>query len=331
MHTMTETIPLVPVVSNPIFDPFPSKSVDSKNNTNFINNIYYDKVDTDIEKKHDNVESSTKKKKISPSLHASLRTIEQVLTEQNTDLEKGLTVQEAGFRLRLNGPNVLEPEDEETLISKFIDQFKDPLIMLLMGSACISLLMGQFSDACSILLAIVIVLTVAFVQEYRSEKSLEALNQLVPNYCHVIRQGQLTSMLGNNLVPGDIVRFSIGDRIPADVRITTAVDLEIDESSLTGETRPCLKGIDVIKGENQEINLAERKNIAFMGTLVRNGYGMGIVIGTGKNTEFGTIFTMVNEVESKKTPLQEKMDELGKQLSAFSIGIILVIVIIGVS
>ncbi|OUM61104.1 hypothetical protein PIROE2DRAFT_66426 [Piromyces sp. E2] len=199
--------------------------------------------------------------KISPSLHASLRTIEQVLTEQNTDLEKGLTGQEASFRLKLNGPNVLEAEDEETLISKFIDQFKDPLIMLLMGSATISLLMGQFSDACSILLA---------------------------------------------------------------------VDLEIDESSLTGETKPCLKNTEVISGENQEINLAERKNIAFMGTLVRNGYGMGIVIGTGKNTEFGTIFTMVNEVESKKTPLQEKMDELGKQLSAFSIGIILVIVVIGV-
>jgi len=149
---MTETIPLVPVVSNPIFDPFPSKSVDSHNNTNYINNIYYDNAENDNKKKNDNVESSTKKKKISPSLHASLRTIEQVLTEQNTDLEKGLTVQEAGFRLRLNGPNVLEPEDEETLISKFIDQFKDPLIMLLMGSACISLLMGQFSDACSILL-----------------------------------------------------------------------------------------------------------------------------------------------------------------------------------
>jgi len=328
------TIPLVPVVSNPIFDPFPSSNSTAKNNSNFINNIYYNDTkntkDTKDNKTTNNVEVSTKKKKISPSLHASLRTVEQVLIEQNTDLEKGLTNQEAGFRLKLNGPNILEPEDEETMFSKFIDQFKDPLIMLLLGSATISLLMGQISDALSILLAIVIVLTVAFVQEYRSEKSLEALNQLVPNYCHVIRQGQLMSMLGNNLVPGDIVRFSIGDRIPADVRITTAVDLEIDESSLTGETKPSLKNTDIISRDIPEINLAERNNIAFMGTLVRNGYGMGIVIGTGKNTEFGAIFTMVNEVESKKTPLQEKMDELGKQLSAFSIGIILIIVIIGV-
>jgi len=328
---MADSIPLVPVIpvhSNPIYDPFPiNNSTKSKDENNgYINNNNFDNE----RNKFDNVDSSTKKKKISPSLHASLRTIEQVLTEQNTDLEKGLTNQEAGFRIRLNGPNVLEAEDEETLFSKFIDQFKDPLIMLLLGSATISVLMGQYSDALSILLAIVIVLTVAFVQEYRSEKSLEALNQLVPNYCHVIRQGQLMSMLGNNLVPGDIVRFSIGDRIPADVRITTAVDLEIDESSLTGETRPCLKNTEIITRDTQEVNLAERKNIAFMGTLVRNGYGMGIVIGTGKNTEFGNIFTMVNEVESKKTPLQEKMDELGKQLSAFSIAIIIVIAIIGV-
>jgi len=324
---MTESIPLVPVIpvgSNPIYDPFPI----NKNNNSDKDNSYY--KNNDNKGKLDNIDTSTKKKKISPSLHASLRTIEQVITEQNTDLEKGLTVQEADFRIKLNGPNVLEPEDEETMFGKFIEQFKDPLIMLLLGSATISILMGQFSDALSILLAIVIVLTVAFVQEHRSEKSLEALNQLVPNYCHVIRQGQLTSMLGNNLVPGDVVRFSIGDRIPADVRITTAVDLEIDESSLTGETRPCLKNTEAISRDIPEVNLAERKNIAFMGTLVRNGYGMGVVIGTGKNTEFGTIFTMVNEVESKKTPLQEKMDELGKQLSVFSIGIILVIIVIGV-
>eukprot|EP00833_Pecoramyces_ruminatium_P002748 jgi/Orpsp1_1/1176780/evm.model.c7180000058963.1 len=323
---MTETIPLVPVIpvaSNPIYDPFPI----NKDNTS-ANNIYNN--DNENKVKFDNVDTSTKKKKVSPSLHASLRTVEQVITEQNTDLEKGLTTQEADFRIKLNGPNILEPEDEETMIGKFLEQFKDPLIMLLLGSATLSVLMGQFSDALSILLAIVIVLTVAFVQEYRSEKSLEALNQLVPNYCHVIRQGQLTSMLGNNLVPGDVVRFSIGDRIPADVRITTAVDLEIDESSLTGETKPCLKNTEAISRDIPEINLAERKNIAFMGTLVRNGYGMGVVIGTGKNTEFGTIFTMVNEVDSKKTPLQEKMDELGKQLSAFSIGIILVIIVIGV-
>ncbi|KAG4105484.1 PMR1-type calcium-transporting P-type ATPase [Neocallimastix lanati (nom. inval.)] len=329
---MTESIPLVPVISvasNPTYDPFPIKSkndiysVDPKKDGKLIN-------DDNRKNNEDNVENSTKKKKVSPSLHASLRTIEQVVTEQNTDLEKGLTVQEADFRLKLNGPNLLEPEDEETLIGKFIEQFKDPLIMLLLGSATISILMGQFSDALSILLAILIVLTVAFVQEYRSEKSLEALNQLVPNYCHVIRHGQLSSMLGNDLVPGDIVRFSIGDRIPADVRITTAVDLEIDESSLTGETKPCLKNTEAISRDTPEINLAERKNIAFMGTLVRNGYGIGIVIGTGKNTEFGNIFTMVNEVESRKTPLQEKMDELGKQLSAFSIGIILVIILIGI-
>jgi len=151
---MTESIPLVPVISvasNPTYDPFPIKSkndiysVDPKKDGKLIN-------DDNRKNNEDNVENSTKKKKVSPSLHASLRTIEQVVTEQNTDLEKGLTVQEADFRLKLNGPNLLEPEDEETLIGKFIEQFKDPLIMLLLGSATISILMGQFSDALSILL-----------------------------------------------------------------------------------------------------------------------------------------------------------------------------------
>lgn len=270
-----------------------------------------------------------KKSRATPSLHFSLRTVEQVIAEQNTNMETGLTNQEAAFRMKLTGPNVLEPEDEETLFSKFVDQFKDPLIMLLLASAIISLVMGQIGDALSIILAILIVLTVAFVQEYRSEKSLEALNQLVPNYCHVIREGKLKTVLGNELVPGDVVRFSTGDRIPADVRITVAVDLEIDESSLTGETKPLLKTTEMLE-KLSGMNLAERKNIAFMSTLVRNGYGSGIVIGTAKDTEFGSVFTMVNEVETRKTPLQEKMGDLGKQLSAFSFGIILFIFIIGV-
>lgn len=131
---------------------------------------------------------------------------------------------------------------------------------------------------------------VAFVQEYKSEKSLEALNKLVPHYCHVIRcvyklppytvdssiyvsnrNGHLTTMLATELVPGDVVRFSTGDRIPADVRLVHAADLELDESSLTGENEPCKKHADVIESNSADLPLAERKNITFMGTLVRNG------------------------------------------------------------
>jgi Ca2+-transporting ATPase len=187
--------------------------------------------------------------------------------------------------------------------------------------------MGNIDDAVSITLAILIVLTVGFIQERRSEKSLEALNKLVPHHCHVLRDGKKLHTLANDLLPGDIVTFGVGDRIPADVRLITATALEIDESSLTGETVPANKSTTPC---NLNAPLAERSCIAFMGTLVRNGHGTGVVIATGSDTEFGVIFSMMQDVEEKRTPLQLAMDELAKKLSFISFGVIGVIVVIGV-
>ncbi|KAG0244799.1 High affinity Ca2+/Mn2+ P-type ATPase-like protein [Actinomortierella wolfii] len=172
---------------------------------------------------------------------------------------------------------------------------------------------------------------VAFVQEYRSEKSLEALNKLVPHNCHVIRDDLQTTTLASQLVPGDVVKFGIGDRIPADCRLITAVDLEIDESNLTGENKPCKKHtLAITEDVYRELAITERRNIAYMGTLVRNGHGTGVVVGTAKNTEFGVVFCMMQEVEVRKTPLQLSMDDLGKQLSMLSFVIIGIIVLIGI-
>lgn len=191
--------------------------------------------------------------------------------------------------------------------------------------------MGQIDDAISITMAIIIVVTVAFIQEYRSEKSLEALNKLVPHHCHLVRDGILSDVLANDLVPGDVVHFGIGDRIPADCRLTTCVELEIDESNLTGENRPRRKISEAISTASYgELALNERENIAFMGTLVRQGRGEGIVVATGKSTEFGHVFELMQEVEVRKTPLQISMNDLGKQLSMFSFAVIGVIVLIGV-
>lgn len=128
--------------------------------------------------------------------------------------------------------------------------------------------MGNIDDAVSITVAVLIVLTVGFVQEQRSEKRLEALNKLVPHHCHLLRDGKRLHLLANELVPGDIVTFTTGDRIPADVRILAAVDLEVDESSLTGETDARIKGVEPCA---PEVPLAERSTIAHMGTLVKNG------------------------------------------------------------
>ncbi len=188
--------------------------------------------------------------------------------------------------------------------------------------------MGNMDDAASITLAILIVLTVGFVQERRSEKSLEALNKLVPHHCHLVRDGRPQRTLANDLLPGDLVTFSVGDRIPADVRLISATSLETDESSLTGETVPASK--DVQPCANPIAPLAERSCIAFMGTLVRNGHGAGIVVGTGTQTEFGVIFSMMQDVEEKRTPLQLSMDELAQKLSFISFGVIGVICLIGI-
>ncbi|ORX54116.1 PMR1-type calcium-transporting P-type ATPase [Hesseltinella vesiculosa] len=266
---------------------------------------------------------------ITPSAKAARQSVNQVASDFNTHLSTGLRFADVTLLRSIYGWNELEKGKEESLTAKFLKSFSEnPLILLLLGSAVVSLLMGQMDDAVSITMAIVIVVTVAFVQEYKSEKSLEALNKLVPHYCRLIRDGQYATVLANDLVPGDLVQFGIGDRIPADCRLVSAVDLEIDESNLTGENKPRRKNVDPIQS-NGELGLSERDNIAYMGTLVRNGHGTGLVVATGKATEFGHVFELMQEVEVRKTPLQISMNELGKQLSIFSFGVIGLIVLIG--
>ncbi|KAJ5484964.1 Calcium-transporting ATPase 1 [Penicillium diatomitis] len=307
----------------------------------------------------------------------------------HTSLHHGLTPSEAEIRLARDGPNELPHEEPEPLWLRFVKQFKETLILLLLASAAISFIMGNYDDAVSITLAVTIVVSVGFVQEYRSEKSLEALNRLVPYYAHLIRdiassgsaapepsaaglelddlKGKTagaasaaikasTTVPAVDLVPGDLVLFTTGDRIPADIRITAATDLSIDESNLTGENEPVVKFSAALHKSHHgslkvprnispprspfydapatgavgaDIRLNEQHNIAFMGTLVRSGYGQGIVIATGAKTEFGSISASLQEIESPRTPLQLSMDRLGQELSYISFGVIGLIVVIG--
>ncbi|KAK9765213.1 High affinity Ca2+/Mn2+ P-type ATPase-like protein [Basidiobolus ranarum] len=267
-----------------------------------------------------------------PSALYARYSVDDTIAELHTNSVNGLVPKQVVERLALYGYNDFDKAEQESILVKFWQAFAtNPLILLLFASAAISAVIGQFDDALSITLAIIIVVTVAFIQEQRSEKSLEALTKLVPHHCHVVRDGKLCTILANELVPGDLVRFSVGDRVPADVRIIESVNLEIDESNLTGENKPCQKHTDAIKDNlYTDLHIAERANIAFMGTLIRNGHGVGVVIGTGKQTEFGEVYSMMEEVEVPKTPLQNNMDQLGKQLSYLSFAIIGVIVLIGV-
>ncbi|KAL8766759.1 MAG: hypothetical protein Q9209_006551 [Squamulea sp. 1 TL-2023] len=319
----------------------------------------------------------------------SLLSCEDAAQRLDSSLFHGLAPAEAEARLMNDGPNELPNEKSEPLWLHFLKQFRETLILLLLASAVISFFMGNLDDAVSIAIAVTIVVTVGFVQEYRSEKSLEALNRLVPHYAHLIRgtskskgrsdlevpdlhDGIPMKSLDNSkvagaasgaapstvtatqLVQGDLVIFSSGDRIPADLRISKAVDLSIDESNLTGENEPAVKQVDAIDrshrdgsgyGERRptspsyaspaagtvgaDIRLNEQTNIAFMGTLVRSGYGQGLVIGTGAGTEFGAISASLHEIDSPRTPLQLSMDRLGQQLSYMSFAVIGLIVIVG--
>eukprot|EP00903_Cladosiphon_okamuranus_P015918 g14703.t1 len=271
---------------------------------------------------------------------------EEVARHLGVDVQSGLSLLEVSVRQGLVPPNELEQEPEDPLYKKYLEQFKDPLILLLLGSAVLSLLIKQYDDAVSIFMAVTIVATVAFVQEYRSEQSLQALTTLLPPHATCLRGGKAADVLARELVPGDIVLVKSGDRIPADCRVVQTADLFVDESSLTGEGHAREKGCAAmgtvaLEGDRAEdagpvshgqraIPLAECTNMVFMGTLACGGHAKAVVIATGMKTEFGKTFEDMKEVESRRTPLQMKMDELGKQLSVLSFGIIGIIAIVGV-
>ncbi|KAH8676505.1 hypothetical protein BGZ60DRAFT_468461 [Tricladium varicosporioides] len=311
-----------------------------------------------------------------------------------TSLTTGLSPTEALTRLHTQGPNELPHEEPEPLWLRFLKQFKEPLILLLLCSAGASVVVGNKDDAISIAVAVTIVVSVGFIQEYRSEKSIEALSHLVPNHAHLIRgeiraanqrtptwppsdtesldadalmdsnsgddieaklEAASSKVMAAQLVPGDLVIFTTGDRIPADIRVTKAADLTIDESNLTGENEPVRitaeaksRQIYASRSTNNleppgspayasagsgtvgvDTQLNSTNNIAFMGTLVRSGHGQGIVYATGGSTHFGTIAASVTETESPRTPLQLSMDSLGSQLSQASFVIIGIISFVG--
>uniref|UniRef100_A0AAR2LTQ5 Calcium-transporting ATPase n=1 Tax=Pygocentrus nattereri TaxID=42514 RepID=A0AAR2LTQ5_PYGNA len=245
------------------------------------------------------------------SKKASELPVNEVACALQADLQFGLSHDEVSRRRAYHGWNEFDISEGEPLWKKYISQFKDPLIMLLLASAVISVLMHQFDDAVSITVVSFFSIHSFSWCEYRSEKSLEELGKLVPPECHCVREGQLEHMLARELVPGDTVCLSVGERVPADLRLFEAVDLSLDESSLTGETTPCSKtSAPQPPGTNGD--LTSRSNIAFMGTLVRCGKAK-----------------VQTYIRAPKTPLQKSMDLLGKQLSLYSFGIIGVIMMVG--
>lgn len=215
------------------------------------------------------------------------------------------------------------------VLQTVVSQTKEPLNLMLLGSAFISICLGNSADALSISIALLIVSLVAAVQEYRSEKALEQLTNLVPPTCTVLRDGHVMDHFrACNLVVGDLVLLTTGDRIPADCRVIDSVELTVDESCLTGENEPvCKTGEGLFLPPSP--SLSNQINIVFAGTLVSAGRGRAVVVAVGNDTEFGKIATELNNVTSRKSPLQIKIDELSQRLAYLSTCAIVVIAVLG--
>ena len=258
--------------------------------------------------------------------------VKDVEAELKTDLEKGLSRQQVEENKAKYGENELQEKKKEPLIKKFIAQFKDFSIIVLIIAAIVSGVVGVaqgegFTDTIIILIVVLLNAVIGVAQESKAEKSLEALRKLSEHAAKVVRDGKEQVIPARELVPGDLVIIETGDYVSADLRIIEAVNLKSQESSLTGESVPVEKSIEAIEGE--EIGIGDRVNMLFSSSLITYGRGKAIVVETGMNTEVGKIAGMLNETEKQETPLQKRLNSLGKTLGIAALAICAFIFVLG--
>jgi len=231
----------------------------------------------------------------------------------STNIELGLSEEEAKKRLKKYGPNKISEEKGKSPFSIFISQFQSILIIILIVAAIVSFFLGDTVESIAILFVVVLNAILGFVQEYRADQSVKALKELVSPVAKVIRDGKRKEIPQEEVTVGDIVILDSGDKIPADLRIIESARLQIDESILTGESITIDKTDEVIQNEINSIG--DMINMAFMGTIVTFGRGKGIVVKIGKDTELGKIASLTQNIELEKTPLEKKLDSFSKRLS----------------
>ena len=258
--------------------------------------------------------------------------VSEVEKELQTDINKGLNNEQVKEKTEKYGLNELQAAKKKTLLQRFLDQFKDFSIIVLIIAAIVSGAVGiaqgeGVTDTIIILIVVIVNAVIGVVQESKAEKSLEALQKLSDHAAKVIRNGSMSVIPAKELVPGDIVVLDTGDYIPADLRIIEAVNLKSQEASLTGESVPVEKTTEKIDGT--EVGLGDRINMLFSSSLVTYGRGKGIVVETGMTTEVGKIAGMINSAEKQETPLQQKLNKLGKTLGIVALSICVLIFIIG--
>lgn len=254
--------------------------------------------------------------------------MDDVVRSLEVDLQQGIEEREAERRLQQLGPNQLQEKKKVSPVKLFVDQFRDVMVLVLMAAAVVSGLLGEKADTITILAIVVLNAVLGFIQEFRAERSLEALQQLTAPEATVLRGGEELRIAAAKLVPGDVVLLNAGDRVPADLRLFHAVSLECEESTLTGESCPVAK--DPTQLATPGASLGDRAAMAYMGTLVTRGRGQGVVVATGMATEMGMIAGMIQQVEAEQTPLQRRLNQLGRWLVLACLVLTAVVVVTGI-
>ena len=262
-----------------------------------------------------------------------LASAEDVLAAQSSNAETGLSAAEAASRLASVGPNKLDEEEKTPMWKRFFEQMADPMVIMLLVAAAISVITGfiqgepEWADAVIILSVVILNSVLGVVQEAKSEQALEALQEMSAAQSKVMRDGKLVHMPSSELVPGDIVLLEAGDSVPADCRVLESASMKIEEAALTGESVPVEKHADLIAlaADTDDVPLGDRKNMCYMGSTVVYGRGRAVVVGTGMKTEMGKIATALTQAKKELTPLQMKLNELSGILTKLVLAICVII------
>ncbi len=252
---------------------------------------------------------------------------EETISSLASNAEQGLTDLDAIRRLAESGSNELRSTQRISPWSLLLEQFKNVLIIILLIATALSACLGHGLEAIAIAVIVLFAVVLGFIQEYRAERAIEALRKMAAPTATTVRNGKEIDIPARELVPGDVIILHAGNKVPADVRLLEAINLQVDEAALTGESVPVEKRTPPLC--NAELGLGDRLNMAFAGTAVTYGRGRAVVVTTGMNTEFGKIAKMLQSVESRKTPLQINLDKVGRMLARVAFVVVFIIVMLG--
>ncbi len=254
------------------------------------------------------------------------KTIKDIFKELKTD-EKGLSEKEVKSRQETYGLNEIKEKKKVSPLKIFLSQFTDFIIIILIIALVISFIIGEKLDALVIGIILIINAIVGFRQEYKAEKAIEALKKLASLKAKVVRDTEQKEVDSINLVPGDIIMLETGDKIPADARLIEVINLQTQESSLTGESTPVSKHIKLLEDKT---TIADRKNMVFSGTIITKGRAKAVVTSTGMNSQIGKVASLIQEEPQKLTPLQLKLEKLGKKIGIITIAILIIVFVAGI-